>query len=186
MKNIFIALLLLAAVPATAQLEKGTRLAGIQTNLLFNDYYNAGLALSFGSSGHDIGLNIIPTIGWALQRNWLVGAQATFGFESVKNSGLGPGLDYTETYFDLGIAPFTRLYLDLGKNGKLKAFGVAALELIHTNIKKDISQSYTKNTAIASIGGGLAYFGKRTTIDLSMSTSALRLGIYRVIAFRKK
>lgn len=186
MKKIFTAIFLLATIPVMAQLEKGSKLAGIQTNLLFNDHYNAHLAFSFGSSGHDIGLNIIPTMGWVLQRNWLIGAQAVFGLESVKNSVAGPGLEYSATYFDLGIAPFTRLYLDLGKNKRLKAFGVAAMEFVYTHVKNPSYNVFSENSVNASIGGGLAYFGKRTVIDLSMSTSALRLGFYRVIASRKK
>ena len=113
MKKLLFILFLFVITTSNAQLEKGSKLVGLQTNLMINDMYGTRLALSFGSSRHDLGLNIVPTFGYALQRNWLVGAQATLGIESVKYKALPPGYNHTDTYIDLGFAPFTRLYLDL-------------------------------------------------------------------------
>jgi hypothetical protein len=64
----------------------------------------------------------------ALQRNWLVGAQATLGIETSKFNGGGAAYTSNYLFTDFGLAPFTRLYLDLTGNGRLKVFGVGALE----------------------------------------------------------
>ena len=49
---------------AQAQLEKGKKLVGGQTNLVAADGYNTGLSLSSDQYESDFGLNIFPTYGW--------------------------------------------------------------------------------------------------------------------------
>ncbi len=176
-----------------AQLDKGSKLIGLQTHLAAHDMYVTRNAVSFGSAGHDLGLNLIPTYGYAVQRNWLIGAQATFGIQSTRYKGFFAGFEQTDTYTDIGIAPFTRLYLDLTKNKKWKLFGVAAFEINRSGFRTHYtggsfpSKTYSSVTnGKGSIGGGLAYFGKKLTVDLSMSNTALRLGFYRANTGRKK
>jgi hypothetical protein len=191
MKKLLLIACLLTAISSYAQLEKGSKLIGIQTNVFANDtLYKTQWA--FNIADKDYGLNIIPTCGYALQRNWLIGAQATFGFESVKTQ-TSPGFSYTVTNLDLGFAPFTRLYLDVSKNKKWKLFAVTALE-IFTNRRSVTSNggsvplfpNPSNNNVKGSIGGGLGFFGRTYSIDVSMNTSALRLGFYKVLPLRKK
>lgn len=65
---------------AQAQLEKGKKLVGGQTNLVAVDVYNTGLSLSSDQYESDFGLNIFPTYGWVWAHNWIIGTQTTIGF----------------------------------------------------------------------------------------------------------
>jgi hypothetical protein len=193
MKKLLLILGILTACVSYAQLEKGAKLVGLQTHLLANDMYNTHWGISFGSSGYDLGFNIVPTFGYALQRNWLIGAHTTFGIESIQYKGYGAGYDHTDTYIDLGFAPFTRLYLDLSRNKKWKLFGVAGYEIVYTTTKNYYPQGSfastthsNKTSGMGSLGGGFAYFGRKLIVDASMSNTALRLGFYRVLPSRKK
>jgi hypothetical protein len=193
MKKLLLIFLMFSLSKSYAQLDKGAKIAGGQLNLLVNDMYYT--MLEFGSSGYEkyFGISLVPTYGYAIQRNWIVGAQATIGIERVKVNMGGGSYTYNQTYTDFGLAPFTRLYLDLTTDKKLKIFGVGALEL---NIASQVtsypggisssSTRYSKTTVNPSLGGGVAYFGRRTSFDISMSTQALRVGFYKVIQARKK
>jgi hypothetical protein len=192
MKKILLILLTcsLSTSYAQLQLEKGAKLAGVQLNLMVNDMYYT--RLEFGSSGHDkyFGIGIVPTYAVALRRNWVVGAQATLGIETSKFDGGGTAYTANYLFTDFGLAPFTRLYLDLSGNGRLKVFGAGALEFNVASQRvtyPGFSPSRFSKTSInPSVGGGIAYFGRSISIDLSMSTQALRIGFYRVIRSRKK
>lgn len=178
---------------AQLQLEKGAKLAGAQLNLLVNDMYYT--MFEFGSSGYEkyFGISIAPTYGVAVARNWIVGGQATLGIEGSKFNGGGIG--YTANYLDtdFGLAPFTRLYLDITRNGKLKIFGAGALEfniasqrVSYPGSVSTASSHYSKATINPSAGAGIAYFGRRISFDASMSTQALRIGVYKIIHSGKK
>lgn len=194
MKKPLLILFVFAAISAQAQLEKGAKLVGLQTNLILGDIYATNLTLDIGSNGSTYGINLVPTFGWAIQQNWVVGGQATLGFLREKIPYTGGGGSGINKYYDLGIAPFTRLYLDISRNKKWKVFGMASAELASTQIRyfTEGTQSpgllYTSsNTQLkGSLGVGLAYFGKRTSIDLNAAVTGLRLGVYRVIRAGKK
>lgn len=191
MKKIALIVFTFSLSTSQAQLEKGTKMAGAQLNLLVNDMYYT--MLEFGSSGYDryFGISIAPTYGYAVQRNWVLGMQATIGFESSKFDGGGIAYSSKTVYTDFGLAPFTRLYLDITRKGKLKVFGAGALEyniaskrISYSN--GSVASSFSKTTFHPSLGGGIAYFGRRTSFDLSMSTEALRIGFYKIIRSHKK
>jgi hypothetical protein len=194
MKKVLLLIVLILSLPtANAQLEKGSKLAGAQLNLLVNDMYYT--MFEFGSSGFDkyFGVSIVPTYGIAVQRNWIVGAQATLGIKTSKFDGGGAAYTANYLFTDFGLAPFTRLYLDITRKGKLKVFGAGALELNVASERISYSGSVTtsrtyrsKTTLTPSAGGGIAYFGKKISLDLSMSTTALRFGFYKVIPYHKK
>lgn len=191
MKKITLLLFTFSLSASYAQLEKGTQLAGAQLNLMVNDMYYT--KLEFGSSGYEsyFGISIAPTYGYSVQRNWVLGVQATLGFESSRFTGGGVTYAARTLYTDFGLAPFTRLYLDITGKGKLKVFGAGALEC---NIASErtsyqdgsVVSRFSKTTVHPSLGGGIAYFGRRTSFDLSMSTEALRVGFYKIIRSPKK
>ncbi len=191
MKKLFPVLLMFVFSTSYAQLEKGSKLAGVQLNLLVNDMYYT--SLGFGNSGYEkyFGISLVPTYGYALHRNWLIGVQATVGFETSKfDAG---GIPYTSRTLstDFGLAPFTRFYLDLTRKGKLKVFGTGALECNIASQRISYSSGgspgrFSKTSLHPSLGGGIAYFGRRNSFDLSMSTQALRIGLYKVIGPHKK
>jgi hypothetical protein len=186
MKNtllIIICILSVTATQAQSQLEKGNKLIGLQFTLIPSDHYYTYPALSFGSTSSTYGLSVTPTYGVALQRNWVVGGQATLGFVYDKyNDGPNSSVD---RYFDAGIAPFTRLYLDISRNGKFKLFGAGSIEFTyrqHTDTYNYGSGSskttYSESGLHAGLGFGLAYFGNGLSVDMSVSSTGLRMGFY--------
>ena len=190
-KQILILILVIMGVTTQAQLEKGKHVVGIQLPLIVNDMYFTRLAFNTGSPEKDFGISINPTYAYLIEQNWLIGAQATVGIETLKyNNSIG--LQNTETYTDLGIAPFTRYYVDISKKGRIKVFGVAAIELNTANSRYTYSNSSSPNngpsfsSTTSSLGGGIAWFGKKISIDASISNTALRLGIYQVFSGKKK
>ena len=193
MKKLSLFLLLFFVVKANAQLEKGAKLVGIQTSLIAGDMYYTNLALDISSFHSEYGFNIVPTFGWALERNWVVGGQATVGFLRSENNSNGTNISETiNTYYDLGIAPFTRAYLDITKNHRWKAFGMGSIEIVSRQSRytvKGIGASTSVNnytSARASIGIGLTYFGRKLSVDLNASSAGLRLGFYKTFASAKK
>lgn len=192
MKNqILILILVFMGINAHAQLEKGKHVVGVQLPLIVNDMYYTRLAFTTSSGNTDYGISINPTYAYVVEHNWLIGAQATLGIETLKYND-NSGLPRTESYTDLGIAPFTRYYIDISKRGAFKIFGVAAIEFNTANSKFTFSNSSSPNTGpsvsstTGSLGGGIAWFGKKISIDASMSNTALRMGIYKVFPGKKK
>ncbi len=192
-KNILILLLILLSLTSQAQLEKGAQIAGIQLPLIVSDSYFTQLKFSSSSTKKDFGISVAPTYAFAIDHNWLLGVQATLGIETISYSNSISSFTTLskETYTDLGIAPFTRYYVDVSKNKHLKIFGVAALEINTANTKYTYTNGSTNGggsytTTNGSIGGGLAWFGKKVSVDVSMSTTAFRLGIYHLFPGSKK
>ena len=182
---LYVLFIILISNTAQAQLEKGKKLVGVQTNLVAGDSYNTGLSLSSDQYESGFGLNIVPTYGWVLAHNWIIGTQTTIGF--ARESHKLNGYESNYTYWDLGIAPFTRLYVDITKNNKWKAFGMAAIEIVENKVRYSIKGqnspvSATSHTnVLGTLGGGFAYFGRTVVIDLSICNAGLRLGLYKTM-----
>lgn len=196
-------ILLIAAIfimsAANAQLEKGTRLFGIQTNIAEGDLYYSSLMVRVNKDYKDLGFNIVPTFGWVVEKNWVIGGQITAGlarYSYPSNWVNGVYIARTSTtYTDLGIAPFTRYYIDITRNQKIKLFGMASMELAYSRQKAQIKQnngnilaSNNDNTLNldGSIGFGMAYFGKKGSLDLNLSNMGLRMGLYKVLPTNRK
>jgi hypothetical protein len=194
MKKIFLLFAVCLCLHSQAQLEKGSRIIGLQTNLIIGDIYNTLPELSISSTNKTYGLNLVPTMGWAVDRNWVVGGQATLGFSHEEYSPPYPGAGTNiYNYYDFGIAPFTRLYLDITKNKKWKGYGLAAIEFanmqrFYTNrnlggsSKSSDSYTYVK----ATVGIGFGYFGRKVAVDLNAAVTGLRLGVYKTFGGQKK
>jgi hypothetical protein len=178
-----ICILSVTATQAQSQLDKGKKLVGLQFTLIPSDHYYTYPALSFGSNNSTYGLSVTPTYGVALKRNWVVGGQVTLGFLYDKyNDGSNSTVS---RYYDAGIAPFTRLYLDISRNGKFKLFGAGSIEFTygkHTDTYNYSSGSskttYTEAGLHAGLGFGFAYFGNGLSVDMSVSSVGLRMGFY--------
>jgi opacity protein-like surface antigen len=186
MKSLFsFLLLLLTGAAAHAQLEKGRHFLGGQTTLLTGDIYNTYLAINSTSPEKEYGINLVPTYGWAAARNWLIGVQTQIGYSHLHTSYSYPSSESNNYYYDLGVAPFTRLYLDIAAKGRFKIFGMAAVEFAWTKANtKDYQGNQVelwRNSAVhGTIGGGLAYFTKKDlSIDLNISAVGIRFGVYK-------
>lgn len=189
--RIILILALFSATFANAQLDKGSRFFGIQTNLTEGNLYYTSIDLSIDEDRSSLGINLVPAYGWIIENNWMVGAQATVGYskDAYKGTGLNDPKEF-DNYFDLGIAPFTRYYINISKSGKYKIFGMASIELSHAVHRsyrratswfpeKDNTSKYT--SLDGSVGVGVAYFGRAGSIDMNLSNNGLRLGFYKVL-----
>ncbi len=190
-KQILILILIFMGLNTHAQLEKGKHVLGVQLPLIVNDMYSTRFAFTTSYGNTDYGISINPTYAYVVEHNWLIGVHATLGAETLKYNN-NSGFPRTESYTDLGIAPFTRYYIDISKNGAFKIFGTAAIEFNTENSKFTYNNSSNPNygpsgsSTSGSLGGGIAWFGKKISLDASMSNTALRIGIYRVFSGGKK
>jgi len=179
--RVYLTLFLLLAIGFTsnAQLEKGRHFAGLQTTLLSSDIYSTYIAINSSGSISDYGVNLVPTYGWAASRNWLIGAQVTLGYLKSTNHES----DVVSEYYDLGFAPFTRLYLDVTRNGRFKIFGLASIEIAGSKTKNryfDIDGGTTQGSDVHGVlGGGLSYFSKKLAFDVNISHLGIRMGVYK-------
>lgn len=187
MKKLFLLALLFGAIQSDAQLSKGSHLAGLQLNLAVNDIYS----VQFHAGTRGFGISGALTYGYAVANNWIAGAFATIGYDRAKD----PMFTTYQTIYhatDLGIAPFTRYYLDLTTDKKLKFFGQAAVEINNVRIRNTYpggtapaATTYSSTGVAASIGAGLGLFGRKMCYDFSVSTTAVRFGVYKVIGSKK-
>jgi hypothetical protein len=179
-------LLLFVFSQTQAQLNKGTNLLGAQLTLISSDAYSAKAILAL--SGKHYGSNLTATWGYVISHNFVVGAEAGFGFEHVTGIWGFPSFTRYENYSDISLTPFARYYLDLDKKNHLKIFGRAATEFVYTRRKaEDVQGSGSRSQTTASttkpyiaVGGGLAYFTRKCVFEVSMSTQTLRLGVHGI------
>jgi hypothetical protein len=160
---------------ANAQLEKGRHFAGVQTTLLISDLYNTYLSIASNEIESAYGMNLVPTYGWAVSRNWLIGAQVNIGY---LKSTLHSSKTVTH-YYDLGFTPYTRLYFDLSRNQRFKAFGQLGLEIAGTKSRTDNGVTSQGTQIAGSYGGGLSYFFNKLALDLNISGAGIRFGVYK-------
>ena len=167
-------------------IDKGDKFFGLQTNLAFTDIYSTYLDLSLTKNVKRAGFHIAPTMQWAIQKNFVVGTALHVGYNSEKTN-----YNYTFTYspkesevFDLGLNAFSRYYIDILRNKKLKFFGLAGVHLSYaswSNIYTTPANNNSESELVArgSLGFGLAYASKKGMIDLNVSNAGLFLGIHK-------
>ncbi len=184
MKTVLLLLGLITVISGHTQLEQGSKIVGIQTTLTKGNTYATYLAMSSKPYAARFGMDAAPMIGWAIARNWVIGGQATFGTFVKTDKTTSPWV--RQIYYDLGLAPFTRVYIDVIKSGRVKIFGTGSVEFVY-QVRKVASQSGNTEFAIttndtfmgAAAGGGLAYFGKRISLDAQYGNLGFRIGLYR-------
>jgi hypothetical protein len=190
MKKLFLLGFLLPALTLHAQLEKGTRLGGLQLTLVPSDLYSTALALDIGSGHSNYGLSVVPTLGFVVARNIVVGGQAVIGYQREKRDY---GSFYVnDTYSDLGIGPFSRFYIDITRNKKFKLFGSSGIDLVYSQYRNSASPGlngfpYKNDNWMCQgvLGMGASYFWKKSSVDLTLSGSGIRVGIYGVWSKKK-
>jgi hypothetical protein len=181
-------LLIFTGLTVDAQLEKGRHFLGAQTTLVNGDIYYTHLAISPGYPEKEYGMNLIPTYGWAAARNWLIGAQATLGYSTVETTyAYSTGdIKSVTNYYDMGLAPFTRLYLDVAAKGRFKLFGMAAVEIATVKSVGPNSSTGANTNVVGTIGGGLSYFTKKDlSIDMNICAAGIRFGVYKAFGGNK-
>ena len=176
------------ACAAHAQLDRGVHFGGVQTTLVAGDIYVASLRYGTSMGERSYAFSLTPTYGYAIARNWLVGAAATLGYSREKEPA-PPNYTAIVHDFDIGFAPFSRLYLDLTRRGRLKAFALGSIEFASTRTRltyPTYAGAYNNSKVVAAWGGGLGYFGRKTILDVNVSGVGIRLGVYKIFGVMKK
>jgi len=167
-------------------IQKGDKFFGLQTNLAYTDLYGTYLDLSFSNNQKRIGFHLAPTWQWAVDNNFVLGTAAHIGFnsEKYKNDFWVPGGEQKYEVFDIGANAFSRYYIDITRNKKLKFFGLAGFHLAYTSWEGSYrgfgsSNSDRELLLKGSFGFGAAYSSRRGIIDLNISNAGFFLGVHK-------
>lgn len=165
---------------------KGDKFFGLQTNLLTADLYYTYFDLSFNKNESRIGFHLAPTWQWAIDNNFVLGTAAHIGFnsEKTKNNYSFASTENKYEGFDLGANAFSRYYIDVLRNKKLKIFGLVGVHLAYSasrssNNLSTNSQTYSETLVRGSFGFGAAYAGKKGMIEMNISNGGLFLGVHK-------
>jgi hypothetical protein len=194
-KNFFTLMTILAYNFVQSQaIDKGDKFFGLQTNLASTDLYYTYLDLSLSKNEKRVGFHLAPTWQWAVENNFVVGTAAHVGFNSEKSNFnfSFPSNEYKFEALDLGVNAFSRYYIDVIRNKKLKLFGLAGIHVAYsswksnyTNIGWPNNSSSTNETFVrGSIGFGAAYASKKGMIELNISNAGFFLGIHKKLKGR--
>jgi hypothetical protein len=114
---------------ATAQIKKGTRMAGASIGSVFanagkSDYSDAVIPGTYTSNNNNFGISLNPILGWFISDNTAVGTLLTLGYRHQKvfdESGGSTFRKNTASFFNFGIGGFARNYFS--SSGTMKPFG---------------------------------------------------------------
>lgn len=176
--------------------DKGNKTAGIEICIAGD--YNTILQLDFSKNSKNLGLLLLPSYGWFVQKNWMIGIQGLAGYAYNKYQNIyttSPSISkYTDT--DFGIAPLTRYFVPIGKRNIVSIFAQAALPLVYSSSKRETKQtggtnpynSSYKNTELTlrgNMGLGVSLNGHLGSIEINANTSGLFLGFHKYIGRNK-
>ncbi len=191
--------------PASAQKEtrhdyssyfdKGNKIAGIE--LAIAGDYNTYLQLNITKNNKDYGLLLLPSYGWFVEKNWMIGLQALTGFSSNKYKNAYNTTQSSSKYTDreFGIAPLTRYFIPLGKRNIVSIFGEASLPLVYSSSKGETKQtgtfpfnnSYSNNelSLRGNMGLGVSLNGHFGSLEINANTAGLYIGFHKYINRKK-
>ena len=178
--------------------EKGSRIAGIELGIAGEYPINSVTQLNISKENKNYGLLLLPSYGWFVENNWVIGGQAIMGFSNNSNS-FQSGTQYTSSnksrYSDFGLAPFTRYFVPLGKRNVVSLFGHASMPIIYSTSKRESKQTGSSNSfissnsgyelrVIGSLGLGVSLNGRFGSLEVNANNTGLYLGFHKY--FRKK
>lgn len=182
----------------SSMFEKGTRIAGIELGVAGEYPINSVTQLNISKDDKNYGLLLLPSYGWFVENNWVVGGQAILGF-SHDSYSYQSGLQYTNSskssYSDFGVAPFTRYFVPLGKRNVVSLFGHASLPVIYSTSKSENKQTGTSGAfsysdsdyelrVIGSLGLGVSVNGRFGSLEVNANNTGLYFGFHKY--FKKK
>ncbi len=190
--------------------ERGNRAFGVQIGIAGGYPINSVTALDISKTNKFYGLLLLPSYGWFIERNFIVGAQAILGFNydsySYSNydySTNPPRLisDYKNTSkgTDLGIAPFLRYYVPLGKRNVVSLFGQGSFPVLYSSYKTEVTPPQTNPNfpyyryndeeglkLIASLGIGVSVNGRFGSLEINGNNTGLYIGFQKYLFPKKK
>lgn len=185
---------------------KGTKVFNVQLGVAEGDLFNSLTTIEFSREVKNIGVLVLPGYGKFIERNLLLGISGIIGLEDYKEKYQGgtignPPVSYTRhqrsKYTDLGLSPFLRYYVPLGKRNTFSLFGQASFPLFYSSYRyssySDPLQAGTNYNASddqvtlkASLGLGVSFNGSFGSFELSANNGGLFLGYQRYLNFGKR
>ncbi len=174
----------------TSLFDKGNKIAGIELGIAGGYPINSITQLSFSKTEKNYGLLLLPSYGWFVENNWVIGGQGILGFSHNEYSYSGTQYSSANKsdYTDFGIAPFTRYFVPLGKRNVVSLFGQASLPAVYSTTKRETKQTGSSpyNTSsntyevqvIGSIGLGVSLNGHFGSIEVN-ANNGLYLGFHK-------
>jgi opacity protein-like surface antigen len=165
-KNIAITILVTLAMPAMAQIPKGTSTIGGSISIYHDKTeYNTDPRFTNASSEYsETAISFAPGYGYFVANNFCVGLNLSAGVELVKST-LSNGSEGESNLRNLGLGPFVRYYLPL--NSKLYGYGAAGYNWLWHRGDSDSYSPYDNswssskiksNASNYNVGLGLSYF----------------------------
>ncbi len=170
--------------------NKGNKIAGIELGIAGD--FNTITQLDISKNNKDYGLLILPSYGWFVENNWVIGGQAILGFSNNSYKS-GNGIQYSEyksSYTDVGVAPFTRYFIPLGKRNVVSIFGHAAMPVMYSTSEWESKYGNPINTTSNSnyevrlfgiIGLGVSLNGRFGSLEVNANNTGLYLGFQKYI-----
>lgn len=189
--------------------ERGSRAIGIQIGVAGGYPINSITILDISNDSRDYGLLALPSYGWFVERNFLVGASAIIGFNNYSSTNYS--YDYSTNpprvteyksegrNLDLGLAPFLRYYVPLGKRNVVSVFGQGSFPILYSRTRNETTPIQTNNNwysdrynnqeglkLIASLGVGVSVNGRFGSLEVNANNTGLYIGLQKYLSFKKK
>ncbi len=185
--------------------ERGSRAIGIQIGVAGGYPINSVTILDISNDSKDYGLLALPSYGWFVERNFLVGASAIIGFNNYSSTNYSydystsPPLvtkyKYEGRNLDLGLAPFLRYYVPLGKRNVVSLFGQGSFPILYSRTRNETTPNQINNNwynnqeglkLIASLGLGVSVNGRLGSLEVNGNNTGLYIGVQKYLSFKKK
>lgn len=174
--------------------EKGNKVFGIELGIAGEYPISSVTQLNISESDKNYGLLLIPSYGWFVENNWVIGGQAILGFANNSYS-YDNSMQYStiskSRYSDIGIAPFTRYFIPLGKRNVVSIFGQASMPVIYSTSDIEYKQSGSSPSnysysnyefrLIGTIGLGVSLNGRFGSLEVNGNTTGLYIGFHKYI-----
>lgn len=189
--------------------ERGNKVIGLQLGVAGEYPINSVTVLDINESNKRYGLLALPSFGWFIERNFVLGAQAIVGFNhdsysysnydySVNPPRYMGDTKSTSKGVDLGVAPFARYYVPLGRRNVVSLFGQGSFPVLYSSYESGSNYNSTypgwsnlryKEEGLklmASLGGGVSINGRFGSFEMSANNTGLYLGYQRYFGFKGK
>jgi hypothetical protein len=184
--------------------DRGAKAVGIQIGVAGGYPINSVTILDISNDSKDYGLLALPSYGWFVERNFLVGASAIIGFSNY--SSFNDSYDYSTSppsvtryqykgrSIDLGLAPFLRYYVPLGKRNVVSLFGQGSLPVFYSKSRNETTPNQINNwysnqqgiKVIASLGLGVSVNGRLGSLEINGNNTGLYIGVQKYLTIKKK
>jgi hypothetical protein len=173
--------------------DRGNKTFGIELGVAGGYPINSVTELNISKEEKNYGLLLIPSYGWFVETNWVIGGQAILGFanESYNYSGFQFTSTHKANYADLGLAPFTRYYVPLGKRNVVSLFGQASMPVIYSSRKTEDIQTGSSPykyeysdyeiKLMGTLGLGVALNGRFGSLEVNANNTGLYVGFHKFI-----